>query len=190
MTFGLDAEWNPSCPERDHGLFARARSTARLVHLAYPPHLRALQPSDDAEPRCLVPPDRPVGAPKGSTGIFAAFSPLGLEWKMAGRFSWFSSPWASPCPRRSSGACHFRTRSIAPRSGSSSTEVESPGPSGQAPTIASLHRPTRRHGRRGQVSRRRVQRRDEQPIPAPTAAPAMTSVGKWSPQESEWRRPS
>jgi hypothetical protein len=83
-TFGLDAEWNPWIAVNGTtairaGAFNGYGTVIFRLPLAYEQfNLRTT--ANLGVSRLLI---DLYGAPKGSTGIYAGFSPLGLEWKMS-----------------------------------------------------------------------------------------------------------
>jgi hypothetical protein len=83
-TFGLDAEWNPWIAVADGttvraGVFNGYGTFIFRLPLAYEQfNLRTT--ANLGVSRLLI---DLYGAPKGSTGIYAGLSPLGLEWKMS-----------------------------------------------------------------------------------------------------------
>jgi hypothetical protein len=87
ITFGLDAEWNPFIAVNGTtavraGAFNGYGSFILRFPLTYE-RFNLRTTASFGVSRLLI---DLYGAPKGSTGIFAAFSPLGLEWKVAGSF--------------------------------------------------------------------------------------------------------
>ena len=83
-TFGLDAEWNPWIAVNGQtairaGAFNGYATVIGRMPLAYEQfNLRSTL--NLGMSRLLI---DLYGAPKGSTGIYGGFSPLGLEWKMS-----------------------------------------------------------------------------------------------------------
>jgi len=86
-TFGLDAEWNPWIAVNGTttvraGAFNGYGTVILRLPLAYEQfNLRTT--ANLGVSRLLI---DLYGAPKGSTGIYAGLSPLGIEWKMSGHF--------------------------------------------------------------------------------------------------------
>jgi len=86
-TFGLDAEWNPWIAVNGTtavraGAFNGYGTVILRLPLAYEQfNLRST--ANVGVSRLLI---DLYGAPKGSTGIYAGFSPLGLEWKVSRLF--------------------------------------------------------------------------------------------------------
>jgi hypothetical protein len=86
-TFGLDAEWNPwvavnGASTVRAGAFNGYGTVILRMPLAYEQfNLRTT--ANLGVSYLLI---DLYGAPKGSTGIYAGLSPLGLEWKMSGTF--------------------------------------------------------------------------------------------------------
>ena len=83
-TFGLDAEWNPWIAVNGQtairaGAFNGYGTAIVRLPLAYE-QFNLRSSLNLGMSRLLI---DLYGAPKGSTGIYAGFSPLGLEWKMS-----------------------------------------------------------------------------------------------------------
>ena len=103
-TFGLDAEWNPWIAVNGTtairtGAFNGYSTAIFRLPLAYEQfNLRTT--ANLGVSRLLI---DLYGAPKGSTGIYLGFSPLGLEWKMSRRFFLIVTPLniAVPVPQLS-----------------------------------------------------------------------------------------
>ncbi len=101
-TFGLDAEWNPwisvnGASTVRAGAFNGYGTVIFRLPLAYEQfNLRTT--ANLGVSRLLI---DLYGAPKGSTGIYAGFSPLGLEWKMSRMFFLIINPlnFAMPTPQ-------------------------------------------------------------------------------------------
>jgi MYXO-CTERM domain-containing protein len=101
-TFGLDAEWNPwisvnGASTVRAGAFNGYGTVIFRLPLAYEQfNLRTT--ANLGVSRMLI---DLYGAPKGSTGIYAGFSPLGLEWKMSRMFFLIINPlnFAMPTPQ-------------------------------------------------------------------------------------------
>jgi hypothetical protein len=101
-TFGLDAEWNPwiavnGASTVRAGVFNGYGTVILRLPLAYEQfNLRTT--ANLGVSRLLI---DLYGAPKGSTGIYAGFSPLGLEWKMSRVFFLIINPlnFAMPTPQ-------------------------------------------------------------------------------------------
>jgi hypothetical protein len=103
-TFGLDAEWNPWIAINGRtavraGAFNGYGTVILRLPLAYEKfNLRTT--ANLGFSRLLI---DLYGAPKGSTGIYAGLSPLGLEWKMSRLFFLIINPlnFAMPTPQLS-----------------------------------------------------------------------------------------
>jgi len=103
-TFGVDAEWNPfiavnGTTTARAGVFNGYGTAILRLPLAYEQfNLRST--ANLGVSRLLM---DLYGAPKGSTGIYAGFSPLGLEWKMSGMWYLIINPLniAVPTPQLS-----------------------------------------------------------------------------------------
>ncbi len=103
-TFGLDAEWNPWIAINGRtavraGAFNGYGTVILRLPLAYEKfNLRTT--ANLGFSRLLI---DLYGAPKGSTGIYAGLSPLGLEWKMSRLFFLIINPlnFAMPAPQLS-----------------------------------------------------------------------------------------
>ena len=103
-TFGLDAEWNPwfsvnGASTVRAGVFNGYGTVIFRLPLAYEQfNLRTT--ANFGVSRMLI---DLYGAPKGSTGIYAGLSPLGLEWKMSRMFFLIINPlnFAMPTPQLS-----------------------------------------------------------------------------------------
>jgi hypothetical protein len=101
-TFGLDAEWNPwisvnGASTVRAGVFNGYGTVIFRLPLAYEQfNLRTTV--NLGVSRLLI---DLYGAPKGSTGIYAGISPLGLEWKMSRMFFLIINPlnFAMPTPQ-------------------------------------------------------------------------------------------
>jgi hypothetical protein len=101
-TFGLDAEWNPwisvnGASTVRAGVFNGYGTVILRMPLAYEQfNLRTT--ANFGVSRLLI---DLYGAPKGSTGIYAGLSPLGLEWKMSRLFFLIINPlnFAMPTPQ-------------------------------------------------------------------------------------------
>jgi hypothetical protein len=101
-TFGLDAEWNPwiavnGASTVRAGVFNGYGTVIFRLPLAYEQfNLRTT--ANFGVSRLLI---DLYGAPKGSTGIYAGLSPLGLEWKMSRIFFLIINPlnFAMPTPQ-------------------------------------------------------------------------------------------
>ena len=101
-TFGLDAEWNPwiavnGASTVRAGVFNGYATVIFRLPLAYEQfNLRTT--ANLGVSRLLI---DLYGAPKGSTGIYAGLSPLGLEWKMSRMFFLVINPlnFAMPTPQ-------------------------------------------------------------------------------------------
>ena len=101
-TFGLDAEWNPwiavnGASTVRAGVFNGYGTVIFRLPLAYEKfNLRTT--ANFGVSRLLI---DLYGAPKGSTGIYAGLSPLGLEWKMSRKFFLIVNPlnFAMPTPQ-------------------------------------------------------------------------------------------
>jgi hypothetical protein len=101
-TFGLDAEWNPWIAVSGGravraGAFNGYGAVILRIPLAYEKvNLRIT--ANAGMSRLLI---DLYGAPKGSTGIYLGFSPLGLEWKMSRIFYLILNPLniAVPAPQ-------------------------------------------------------------------------------------------
>ena len=101
-TFGLDAEWNPwiavnGASTVRAGVFNGYGTVILRLPLAYEQfNLRTT--ANLGVSRLLI---DLYGAPKGSTGIYAGLSPLGLEWKMSRMFFLIINPlnFAMPTPQ-------------------------------------------------------------------------------------------
>jgi hypothetical protein len=101
-TFGLDAEWNPwiavnGASTVRAGVFNGYGTVIFRLPLAYEQfNLRTT--ANLGVSRLLI---DLYGAPKGSTGIYAGLSPLGLEWKMSRMFFLIINPlnFAMPTPQ-------------------------------------------------------------------------------------------
>jgi hypothetical protein len=101
-TFGLDAEWNPwiavnGASTVRAGVFNGYGTVIFRLPLAYEQfNLRTT--ANLGVSRLLI---DLYGAPKGSTGIYLGFSPLGLEWKMSRMFFLIINPlnFAMPTPQ-------------------------------------------------------------------------------------------
>ena len=101
-TFGLDAEWNPwiavnGASTVRAGVFNGYGTVIFRLPLAYEQfNLRTT--ANLGVSRLLI---DLYGAPKGSTGIYAGISPLGLEWKMSRKFFLIINPlnFAMPTPQ-------------------------------------------------------------------------------------------
>jgi MYXO-CTERM domain-containing protein len=101
-TFGLDAEWNPwiavnGASTVRAGVFNGYGTVIFRLPLAYEQfNLRTT--ANLGVSRLLI---DLYGAPKGSTGIYAGLSPLGLEWKMSRLFFLIINPlnFAMPTPQ-------------------------------------------------------------------------------------------
>jgi hypothetical protein len=101
-TFGLDAEWNPwiavnGASTVRAGVFNGYGTVIFRLPLAYEQfNLRTT--ANLGVSRLLI---DLYGAPKGSTGIYAGISPLGLEWKMSRMFFLIVNPlnFAMPTPQ-------------------------------------------------------------------------------------------
>jgi hypothetical protein len=101
-TFGLDAEWNPwiavnGASTVRSGVFNGYGTVILRLPLAYEQfNLRTT--ANFGVSRLLI---DLYGAPKGSTGIYAGLSPLGLEWKMSRMFFLIINPlnFAMPTPQ-------------------------------------------------------------------------------------------
>jgi len=101
-TFGLDAEWNPwiavnGASTVRAGVFNGYGTVIFRLPLAYEQfNLRTT--ANLGVSRLLI---DLYGAPKGSTGIYAGLSPLGLEWKMSRVFFLIINPlnFAMPTPQ-------------------------------------------------------------------------------------------
>jgi hypothetical protein len=101
-TFGLDAEWNPWISVNGvstvrAGVFNGYGTVIFRLPLAYEQfNLRTT--ANLGVSRLLI---DLYGAPKGSTGIYAGISPLGLEWKMSRIFFLIINPlnFAMPTPQ-------------------------------------------------------------------------------------------
>jgi hypothetical protein len=101
-TFGLDAEWNPwiavnGASTVRAGVFNGYGTVIFRLPLAYEQfNLRTT--ANFGVSRLLI---DLYGAPKGSTGIYAGLSPLGLEWKMSRMFFLIVNPlnFAMPTPQ-------------------------------------------------------------------------------------------
>jgi hypothetical protein len=101
-TFGLDAEWNPWIAVNGTttvraGAFNGYGTVILRLPLAYEQfNLRTT--ANLGVSRLLI---DLYGAPKGSTGIYAGLSPLGIEWKMSGHFFLVVNPLniAVPAPQ-------------------------------------------------------------------------------------------
>ena len=101
-TFGLDAEWNPwfavnGVTTLRAGAFNGYGTVILRVPLAYEKF--NLRTTGNLGVSVLL--IDLYGAPKGSTGIYAGFSPLGIEWKMSGHFFLVFNPLgiAAPAPQ-------------------------------------------------------------------------------------------
>jgi hypothetical protein len=98
-TFGLDAEWNPWIAVNGTtavraGAFNGYGSVIFRAPLAYEKfNLRTT--ANLGVSRLLI---DLYGAPKGSTGIYVGFSPLGLEWKMSKLFFLIVNPLSIAVP--------------------------------------------------------------------------------------------
>jgi hypothetical protein len=101
-TFGLDAEWNPwiavnGASTVRAGAFNGYGTVILRLPLAYEQfNLRTT--ANLGVSRLLI---DLYGAPKGSTGIYAGLSPLGLEWKISRMFFLIINPlnFAMPTPQ-------------------------------------------------------------------------------------------
>jgi hypothetical protein len=101
-TFGIDAEWNPwisvnGASTVRAGAFNGYGTVIFRLPLAYEQfNLRTT--ANLGVSRLLI---DLYGAPKGSTGIYAGISPLGLEWKMSRMFFLIVNPlnFAMPTPQ-------------------------------------------------------------------------------------------
>jgi hypothetical protein len=101
-TFGLDAEWNPwiavnGASTVRAGAFNGYGTVILRLPLAYEQfNLRTT--ANLGVSRLLI---DLYGAPKGSTGIYAGLSPLGIEWKMSRMFYLIVNPlnFAMPTPQ-------------------------------------------------------------------------------------------
>lgn len=101
-TFGLDAEWNPwisvnGASTVRAGAFNGYGTVILRLPLAYEKfNLRTT--ANFGFSRLLI---DLYGAPKGSTGIYAGISPLGLEWKISRTFFLILNPlnFAMPTPQ-------------------------------------------------------------------------------------------
>jgi hypothetical protein len=101
-TFGLDAEWNPwiavnGATTVRAGAFNGYGTVILRLPLAYEQfNLRTTV--NLGVSRLLI---DLYGAPKGSTGIYAGFSPLGIEWKISRYFFLIVNPlnYAMPTPQ-------------------------------------------------------------------------------------------
>jgi hypothetical protein len=101
-TFGLDAEWNPwiavnGASTVRAGAFNGYGTVILRLPLAYEQfNLRTT--ANLGVSRLLI---DLYGAPKGSTGIYAGLSPLGIEWKMSRMFFLIVNPlnFAMPTPQ-------------------------------------------------------------------------------------------
>jgi len=101
-TFGLDAEWNPwisvnGASTIRAGAFNGYGTVIFRLPLAYEQfNLRTT--ANFGVSRLLI---DLYGAPKGSTGIYAGLSPLGLEWKMSRMFFLIINPlnFSMPTPQ-------------------------------------------------------------------------------------------
>ena len=101
-TFGLDAEWNPwiavnGASTVRAGVFNGYGTVILRLPLAYEQfNLRVT--ANLGVSRLLI---DLYGAPKGSTGVYAGLSPLGLEWKMSRMFFLILNPlnFAMPSPQ-------------------------------------------------------------------------------------------
>jgi hypothetical protein len=101
-TFGLDAEWNPwiavnGATTVRAGAFNGYGTVILRLPLAYEQfNLRTT--ANLGVSRLLI---DLYGAPKGSTGIYAGLSPLGIEWKMSRYFFLIVNPlnYAMPTPQ-------------------------------------------------------------------------------------------
>jgi hypothetical protein len=101
-TFGLDAEWNPwisvnGASTVRAGAFNGYGTVIFRLPLAYEQfNLRIT--ANLGVSRLLI---DLYGAPKGSTGVYAGLSPLGLEWKMSRMFFLIINPlnFAMPTPQ-------------------------------------------------------------------------------------------
>jgi hypothetical protein len=101
-TFGLDAEWNPwiavnGASTVRAGAFNGYGTVILRLPLAYEQfNLRTT--ANLGVSRLLI---DLYGAPKGSTGIYAGLSPLGIEWKMSRMFFLIINPlnFAMPTPQ-------------------------------------------------------------------------------------------
>jgi hypothetical protein len=97
-TFGLDAEWNPWVTLNGYrigrGVFNLYTTTILRFPLAYENfNLRATL---NLGASCLL--ENLYGAPSGSLGLYAGFSPAGLEWKLSRRFFLILNPLSIALP--------------------------------------------------------------------------------------------
>jgi hypothetical protein len=101
-TFGLDAEWNPwlavnGATKARAGAFNGYGTAIFRVPLVYQRFNLRVTGSFGAS-RTLI---DLYGVPKGTTGIFAAIAPLGIEWKVSRLFYLVANPLsvAAPVPQ-------------------------------------------------------------------------------------------
>lgn len=101
-TFGLDAEWNPWIAVNDKttvraGAFNAYATVILRMPLAYE-HFNLRTTANLGVSYLLI---DLYGVPRGSTGIYAGLSPLGLEWKMSRLFFLIINPLniAVPAPQ-------------------------------------------------------------------------------------------